>query len=353
MRRTSGSQKRNAQEPADDRLGRSHVSAGITIRSLEIFVAVAKVGTMVAAAKQLQLTQPAISQVIATLETSLGIQLFDRSVRPPALTLQGTRLLKDAASITDAIGRFHNSVRLGATAQLPLLRIGMLNSFATTIGPHVIRELRDVAAEWSIDSGFGATRYRTVVDREFDFVITADESPIAAEVRAMPILTEPFLLIVPSTYDVRRMSLKKLSEDLDLIRFGRDPHLHSRTDRILQRHGLVPQRRYHLDTAEAVLAMVAVGSGWTILPPLAVFRSIARGEGIRALPFPGKPFHRTIRVVCQKGEGMHIATRIRDAAVDALKRHFLPSIRSNMPGIRRHITLQGTAPDEPEHRREG
>jgi DNA-binding transcriptional LysR family regulator len=343
MRRASRSQTRNAQEQPGDRLARSSLSAGITIRALEVFVTVAKAGTMVAAAKQLRLTQPAISQVIATLEASLGIQLFDRSVRPPALTLQGTTLLKDAAAITDAIGRFQSSVRLGATAQLPLLRIGMLNSFATTIGPHVIRQLRDVAAEWAIDSGFGATRYRTVADREFDFVITADESPIPAEVRAMPILTEPFLVIVPSTYDARRMSLKKLSEDLDLIRFGRDPHLHSRTDHILQQHGLMPQRRYHLDTAEAVLAMVAVGSGWTILPPLAVYRSIARGDGIRALPFPGKPFHRTIHVVSPKGEGLHIATRIRDAAIRALAQHFLPSIRSKMPAIRRQITLHGAA----------
>jgi DNA-binding transcriptional LysR family regulator len=339
--------ERSASESARGRIGKfllgpGIAGPGITIRSLEIFVAVAKGGTMVAAAKQLGLTQPAISQVIGALEASLGVQLFDRSVRPPALTLQGATLMKDAAAITDAIRRFQSSVRLGSTAQLPSLRIGMLNSFATSMGPYVIKRLRDVAAEWSIDSGFQATRFRAVVDREFDFIITADESPVPAEIAAVPILTEPFLVIVPSSYDGDGASMKRLSEELDLVRFGRDPHLHARIDRVLQGHGLVPQRRYHLDTSEAVLAMVAMGSGWTILPPLAVFKSIARGDKIRALCFPGKPFHRTIQVASQKAEGLHIAAQIHEAAIHALKTRFMESVRATMPDIADQITLPGT-----------
>jgi DNA-binding transcriptional LysR family regulator len=337
----SKSRRRNVAT-ARDRIGEFLLGPGITIRSLQIFVAVAKAGTMVAAAKQFDLTQPAISQVIAALEASLGVQLFDRSVRPPALTLQGATLMKDAAAITDAIRKFQCSVRLGTTAQLPLLRIGMLNSFATSMGPYVIEQLRDVAAEWSIDSGFQATRFRAVLDREFDFIITADESPVPEEVEAVPILTEPFLVIVPSGYDGDGASMKRLSEELDLVRFGRDPHLHARIDRILQGRGLVPQRRYHLDTNEGVLAMVAVGSGWTILPPLAVFKSIARGDKIRALRFPGKSFHRTIRVVSQKAEGQHIAAQIHEAAIHALKTHFMESIRATMPDIADQITLHGS-----------
>jgi DNA-binding transcriptional LysR family regulator len=219
----------------------------------------------------------------------------------------------------------------------------MLNSFATSMGPYVVKRLRDVAVEWSIDSGFRATRFRTLVDREFDFIITADESPVPADVKAMPILTEPFLLIVPSSYDGDSASIKRLNEELDLIRFGRDPHLHSRIDRLLQKHGVIAQRRYHLDTNEAVLAMVAVGSGWTILPPLAVFKSIAHGDRIRALRFPGKPFYRTISVVSQRNEGAHIAAQIRDAAIDALKEHFLRPVRMTMPDIVDQITLHGVS----------
>jgi DNA-binding transcriptional LysR family regulator len=341
MRKNAKIQREVLPGDATGRLGRASLGAGLTIRALEVFVVVAKAGTMVAAAKQLKLSQPAISQTIASLEQSLGLQLFDRSVRPPVLTLQGTTLIKHAAAITESVRQFRSTVRLGTAAQLPLLRIGILNSFATTMGPYIFKQLRNIAAEWSIDSGFHATRFRTVIDRDFDFAITADESPVPDEVSAMPILTEPFLLIVPAKYSGRNPSLKAMSEELDLIRFGRDPTLHTRFDRILEKHGVIAQHRYHLDTTEAVLAMVAVGSGWTILPPLAVIKSVQRGDPIRALPFPGKPFHRTINVVSLKNEGLILAQQIHGASIDALRQHFMPPLRKLLPEIAKQTTLHG------------
>lgn len=321
-------------------LPRTSLGAGLTIRALEIFVVVAKTGTMVGAARDLNMSQPAISQMIASLEQSLGVQLFDRSVRPPVLTLQGTALIKHAAAITESVRQFRSTVRLGTSAQLPLLRIGILNSFATTVGPYIFRQLRNVAAEWSIDSGFHATRFRAVVDRDFDFAITADQSPVPAEVDAIPILTEPFVIVVPSIYD-RTASLQKISSDLDHIRLGRDPTLHGRFDRVLVKHRAVLQNRYHLDTAEAVLAMVAVGSGWTIMPPLGVIKALERGEPIRALPFPGKPFHRTINIVSLQNGSAALAQQIRSASIQALKKYFLPSLRKLMPEIAKLTTLHG------------
>jgi DNA-binding transcriptional LysR family regulator len=340
MQRTKPATGKHRSAALPARVTRAVSQPGPSLRAIEIFVAVANAGSMVAAAKQLKLTQPAISQVIGGLETNLGVQLFDRSTRPPTLTLQGAALIKYARVITEGARQLQNAIRLGADAPLPSLRIGMLNSFATTMGPHVIKRLRDIAGEWSIDSGFHATRYRAVVEREFDFVITPDESAVPPEVKAMPILTEPFLLIAPASYRVKTVSLKTLSEDMDLVRFGRDPKLHSRVDSILEQNGVVPQRRYHLDTTEAVLAMIAVGSGWTILPPLACFKALARGDQIRAFPFPGKPFLRTVNLAFLKNEGEGIATQIRNAAVDALNKHFVPNVRSLMPECARLISLR-------------
>jgi DNA-binding transcriptional LysR family regulator len=347
MRKAGKTQREVLPAPGTDRLAKATLGGGLTIRALEVFAVVAKSGTMVAAAKQLKLTQPAVSQMIAGLEQSLGIQLFDRSVRPPVLTLQGTALIKHAAAITESVRQFRSTARLGTAAQLPLLRIGILNSFATTMGPYVFKQLRNIAAEWSIDSGFHATRFRTVVDRDFDFAITADESPVPDEVKATPILTEPFLVVVPAKYMDskksldRNLSLPEMAEELDLIRFGRDPALHTRFDHALEKLGVIAQHRYHLDTTEAVLAMVAVGSGWTILPPLAVIKSMQRGEPIRALPFPGKPLYRIINVASLKSEGNQLAEQIRTASIDALRQHFMPPLRKFMPDVAKLTKLHG------------
>ena len=65
----------------------------LNLRSLDIFVQIAETGGMSPAARRMKLTQSAVSQMIQSLERSLGVELFDRRVRPIALTPSGAVLL--------------------------------------------------------------------------------------------------------------------------------------------------------------------------------------------------------------------------------------------------------------------
>jgi DNA-binding transcriptional LysR family regulator len=56
-----------------------HVRRKLKLRQLEILLAVAEAGSMARAAKQLSISQPAISRAIADAERALGLPLFDRS----------------------------------------------------------------------------------------------------------------------------------------------------------------------------------------------------------------------------------------------------------------------------------
>ncbi|GAK30831.1 LysR family transcriptional regulator [Weissella oryzae SG25] len=69
------------------------------IRMMKYFLAVATTGTLTAAAKKLNLTQPALSRQIQVLETELGVQLLDRSKKPLQLTGEGIYFAKQAESI--------------------------------------------------------------------------------------------------------------------------------------------------------------------------------------------------------------------------------------------------------------
>ena len=262
-----------------EQLGRLAVASGLSVRSLEIFIAVARAGTMSAAAQLLGLTQPAVSQMIGQIERSLGIQLFDRSKRPLSLTLQGAVLLEPARAVVSGIERFERALTWSPNEQMPLLRIGMLNSFAETIGPTVLAQLREVAAQLKINSGFSATRVRAVADRELDFVITTDKSPPLPGIQVVPVMTEPFLVVAPASYPADPRVLKPLSKSLDFIRFGRDPFMNSRFDQTLRAWGISPTHRYQMDTQAAVLEMVAAGIGWTILPPCPSTAQLPVGSG--------------------------------------------------------------------------
>lgn len=52
------------------------------LRVLRYFLAVARTGTLTAAAAQLNVTQPALSRQLKLLETELGVQLINREHKP-------------------------------------------------------------------------------------------------------------------------------------------------------------------------------------------------------------------------------------------------------------------------------
>ena len=66
------------------------------LRVLRYFLAVARTGTLTAAAAQLNVTQPALSRQLKLLETELGVQLINREHKPVTLTPEGIYLVKQA-----------------------------------------------------------------------------------------------------------------------------------------------------------------------------------------------------------------------------------------------------------------
>lgn len=71
----------------------------LTLDQMRLLVAVAETGSFRAAARRLLRAQSAVSHGIGTLETVLGVALFDRSTHRPSLTAAGRALLADARAI--------------------------------------------------------------------------------------------------------------------------------------------------------------------------------------------------------------------------------------------------------------
>jgi DNA-binding transcriptional LysR family regulator len=76
----------------------------LTLDQMRVLVAVADAGSFSAAARVLGRVQSAISQSIQTLETTLGVSLFDRSYKTPRLTDAGRAIVDDARSLIVAAG---------------------------------------------------------------------------------------------------------------------------------------------------------------------------------------------------------------------------------------------------------
>ena len=78
----------------------------LKLRDLNILLAVVEAGSMAKAAKQLAISQPAISRAVADMEHALGVQLLDRSPQGIEPTRYGQALLKRSTAIFDELKHY-------------------------------------------------------------------------------------------------------------------------------------------------------------------------------------------------------------------------------------------------------
>jgi DNA-binding transcriptional LysR family regulator len=109
---------------------------------LRIFLAVARAGTVTAAADDVNLSQPAVSRNLKLLEENLGVELFRRAGRGLELTSAGRMLANRGESLMDEVGALEHEARRVARQDYFDLRLGTVDSVATYLFPQVVRPLK-------------------------------------------------------------------------------------------------------------------------------------------------------------------------------------------------------------------
>ena len=99
----------------------------------KIFYEVAKAGNISKAAKELYISQPAISKAISKLEDNLGLSLFTRSSRGVQLTSEGEILFEHTREAFDALDRGEQELKRIQEFDIGHLRIGVSNTLCKYI----------------------------------------------------------------------------------------------------------------------------------------------------------------------------------------------------------------------------
>lgn len=110
------------------------------LKRLEVFVAVAEVGTFVGGARRLGVSAPAVTRAITALEDHLGVKLFHRTTRSVRLTEEGTRYLADAKDVLERLRAAEDAVAGAHGAAAGRLRITAPLEFGYR---HIARVLPD------------------------------------------------------------------------------------------------------------------------------------------------------------------------------------------------------------------
>ena len=292
----------------------------LNLRSLNIFVQVVESGGISPAARQMGLTQSAVSQTIASLEQSLGVQLFDRDVRPMALTSSGTILLDKARNLLLSAREAIQAARQPASMTLPKLNICFVETIAGTIGLELVSRIQGFAIQWSVQAGLPSHHSRALLTREADIVISSDPLEDEPNLERHLILREQLIMVQPKASAEKVDDLQKLASTRELVRLSTRTMLGRQIERHLRRTRIETTSRIEFDAPEAVMAMVANNLGWSILTPLSSLLGRSFWPDLIFEPLPGPGTSREIYVIAREKELGDIPKRIAEAAIEFSER---------------------------------
>jgi DNA-binding transcriptional LysR family regulator len=115
---------------ADVRIGRH-----LRFRELQVFCAVVQHGSMAKAASELGVTQPSVSEIIAGLERTFAVRLFDRSPRGVELTMSGNALFKRSVAVFDELKQSIRDIEYLADPTAGELKLGCPESILMILAP--------------------------------------------------------------------------------------------------------------------------------------------------------------------------------------------------------------------------
>ncbi|MCK0115411.1 DNA-binding transcriptional LysR family regulator [Isoptericola sp. CG 20/1183] len=275
-------------------------AAQLDLTRLRVLAAVARTGSVTAAARELHYAQPSVSHHLARLETEAGIPLLQRAGRGVRLTEAG-RLLADRAG--EIIARVEGAQReLDALAGLRAgrARLAAFPSALATIVPEAVTRLR------SDHPGIGVS----LVEAEPPEAVAALRS---GEVDVALVFEHADVRHARAVDDLSRFQTTRVLDDtvhLVTASDGRGPAAGSGDSGtpLLRAHeddawiagcercradllarcaaaGFAPRLAFETDDYVAVQALVAAGAGVSLLPGLAL--RAHRNPQVATVPLPG------------------------------------------------------------------
>ncbi|HSV81817.1 MAG TPA: LysR family transcriptional regulator [Ramlibacter sp.] len=262
----------------------------VTLRQLQVFVAVAEALHFTRAADSLQLSQSSVSTQIKELEAILGLRLFDRHTRMLRLTQAGAEILplarKAVADLESVIGSSAQLKTLGrgrvsmavASVQAALVMPRLIREFCIA-NPGVKVVLHDVAQDEVLEM---------VRAGEVDFGLgTASGS--RHDLGSRTLWSEAFVAVLPADHPMarkRELTWRDL-KDVPIIGPRPDNPVREQLDFSLAREGIALTRLYEVSLPLTIVGMVEGGLGIGVM-------TISMSRVIRALGLTIKEITRPV-----------------------------------------------------------
>lgn len=284
----------------------------MTLRQVEVFLAVAREKSFSLAARKIHLSQPTLSEHVRELEDELGKPLFFRRGRTVTVTEAGRVFEPYAASVVAAVEGARQAV-----AELDGLGHGsLLVGASTTPGLYVLPAViarfraRYPGIELKLQIANSRVIEERVREKELDLGIVGGHGlGPGEECVAAGLLDELVLVVAPGHPWSRRRDITpaRLAGEPLLVR-EEGSATRQVTERALRQAGVKFRTAMELDHTEAIKQGVMAGLGVAFLSTHAVRGEVATGR-LKALRLRGLRIHRHFHVIHHEARRLTASAR--------------------------------------------
>jgi DNA-binding transcriptional LysR family regulator len=271
----------------------------LRLRDLHVFFTVGQCGSMAAAAAQLGVSTPTVSEVIANLEHGIGVRLFDRGPKGVDPTRYGEALLKRTLVVFDELKRGIQDIEHLEDPTSGEIKIASPLAIAFTVIPHVFERFakrypRVVLHFDEVASASATQTFRDLRDRKYDLIVgrgSQPENPPASDLIVEPLFDDQLVIVAgtPNKWVARRRKI-------DLEELVGEPWImqapHSWNYRVLSEacrtRGVAIPRASLVTLSMSVITHFLEGGQYITAMP----RSVAHFKSLKVLPvdLPPRPW---------------------------------------------------------------
>lgn len=282
-----------------------------TLRQLQVFEAIVRLGSFTRAAEELFLTQPTVSMQIRKLTDAMGLPLFQHVGRNVEPTEAGLELYESCRRMFETLANLEMKVADLKGLKRGRLRMGVITT-AKYLAPEMLGEFSQLYP--GIDLALKVTNRESIIERmhanEDDLYIMGQAPEDELDVEAFPFAPNPLVVMAPRNHRLvgkKNISLDEIANEPFIIR---EPGsgIRDATLRTFEAKGLRPKIRMELGSNEAIKHAIVGGLGLSVLSLHTLTLEGTDGP-VAILDVEGFPILRNWYIVYPKGKELSLVAR--------------------------------------------
>jgi LysR family transcriptional regulator, low CO2-responsive transcriptional regulator len=285
------------------------MSQPIDSRQLRAFASLARLASFTQAAKELHLTQSAISHSMKALEREMGCRLLDKMGKKVVLTEAGEALLVHVERILAEMAVARAEIdQLGKWGQ-SRLRLGASATACQHVLPAVLREFKESFPQCiiSITPGDTPAMIDALRDRHIDLAVNLEprrDEPLSFR----PLFTDELMFVVSPQHPWARegrVAREEIARQ-NYILYGRTSYTFDMVEEYFREEDIVLRSLIDLGSMEAIKELVKLGLGVSILSPWTCRKELDE-VSLVALPLGRRKLRRRWGVLHWRGRRLSLA----------------------------------------------